>query len=357
MLARMPFVARRPDPDNPVDVAPDPLRLAFFSVREVRQRLPQDSTARVRSPRWQLTEPYGYVAEDHRYFVVPPHAGNVSTPGQSTDLASVPGFLWGILGPYGQHLRSALLHDHLCEVANGVVAPDPGNRNANGQPIPPGRTPVQLRTEADHLFREALRSEGVGSARSWIFWTGVSYGRFFISRRLFAPAKVLGVMLAVLVFAVAVVGLHALTVVLGGGPPRVDNWLSDRTFWQVMLGIAVLMAVLRRWVLLVSLPLSLIMIVACLAGTGPGAPAVLHSLSWHAVAAGALLLAVTVLGLFTDLRVALIATVLGPLILPVVLLTLLVQVPLALPDLIGWALRGYPDEDEPVVGPTLGPPK
>lgn len=350
MLARMPFVARRRDPDNPVDAPPDPLELAFFSVREVKQRLPPDSTRRPRLPLWQLREPYGYLAKDGRYFVVPEHTGNVSAPGQSTDLTSVPGFLWGILGPYGQHLRSALLHDHRCEVAGGVIPADPGDRDAAGQPIPPGRTPVQLRAEADDLFRETLRSEGVSPARSWIFWTGVSYGR------LFNYSRVLAIVLGVLAFAAGVLGLHALTVTLGGGPPRVEGWLSDRAFWLAMLGVAVLLAVLRRWVFAVTVPLGLVTIVACLAGAGPGAPSALHSLSWHAAAAGALLVAAIGVGVLTDVRVALIAMVLAPLILPVVLLTTLVQVALALPDLIIWAAQGYPD-DEPVVGPTLGPPK
>ena len=350
MLARMPFVARRRDPDSPADAPPDPLELAFFSVREVRERLPPDSARRARLPLWQLREPYGYVAEDGRYFVTPAHTGIVSAPGQSTDLTSVPGFLWGILGPYGQHLRSALLHDHRCEVANGVIPADPGDRDAAGRPIPPGRAPVRIRAEADDLFRETLRSEGVSPARSWIFWTGVSYGRFF------NYSRVLAIVLAALVFAAAVLGLHALTVALGGGPPRVDGWLSDRAFWLAMLGVAVLMAVLRRWVFLITVPLSLVTIVACLAGAGPGAPSALRSLYWHAAAASVLLLATIVVGVLTDVRVALIAMLLAPLILPVVLLTTLAQITLALPDLIGWAARGYPD-DEPVVGPTLGPPK
>lgn len=349
MLARMPFVARRRDPDNPVDAPPDPLRLAFFSVREVQERLPPGSR-RARFPLWQLTEAYGYRAKDGRYFVVPTHAGNVSTPGQSTDLTSVPGFLWGILGPYGQHLRSALLHDHRCEVAGGVIPADPGDRDAAGRPIPPGRTPVQIRAEADDLFRETLRSEGVDPARSWIFWTGVSYGRFF------KHSRGLAVVLAVLALLAAVLGLHALTVALGGGPPVLDGWLSHRAFWLALLGVAVLMAVLRRWVFMGAVPLSLILIVACLTGAGPGAPTALRSLCWHAAAAGALLLAAIAVGVLTDVRVALIAMVLAPLILPVVLLTTLAQVTLALPDLISWAARGYPD-DEPVVGPTLGPPK
>ncbi len=331
-------------------------------MREVNQGL-SDGAERVRSPRWQLVEAYGYVAKDRRYFVVPAHSGVVREPGQSTDLASVPGFLWGILGPFGQHLRSALLHDHRCEVANGTVGAPGDDRDAHGQPFP-DRTPVQIRAEADDLFREALEEEGVGLVRRWIFWTGVAYGGLFMapraapgrSRPFLTPRRVLGGVLTLLVLAAAVVSLHALTVALGGGPPRADGWLWDREFWLTVLGVAALMAVLRRGWLIVTVPVSLIIIAVCLARAGPDAPWVLRSLSWHAVAVGALLLAAVVVGLFTDVRMALIAMVLAPLILPVVLLTTLAQVTLALPDLISWAVRGYRD-DEPVVGPTLGPPK
>ncbi|WP_408657751.1 DUF1353 domain-containing protein [Jatrophihabitans sp.] len=351
MLARMSFVAHPRDPDNPAGVPPAPLELAFFSVREVKERLPPDRARRARLPLWQLRQPYGYVAKDGRYFVVPAHTSSIDAPGQSTDLTSVPGFLWGILGPYGQHLRSALLHDHRCEVAKHPCLAHPEDRDAAGRPVPPGRTPVQIRAEADDLFREALRCEGVGPARRWIFWAGVSFGRFF------NYSKWLAIELVALVFAVAIVGLHALTVALGGGPPRLDGWLSDWPFWLAVLGLVVLMAVLKRRALIITVPASLVAIVACLAGAGPGAsPAPLHSLNWHAAVAGGLLLAALAVGVLTDVRVALIAMVLAPLLLPVVLLTTLAQITLALPDLIRWAAGGYRD-DEPVVGPTLGPPK
>jgi hypothetical protein len=342
----MPFVALRKDPDSTVDLPPAPLQLGYFSAREIAE---QSASQRGRSPRWQVRTPYGYVAKDGRYFVIPAQTGNVGTRGNSTDLASVPSFLWGILAPYGRQLRPALLHDHRCDVADGVIAEDADNRDAAGGPVPAGRTPVQIRTEADDLFREALRSEGVGPVRSRLFWTGVCFGRFF------SYARVWAIVLAAVVSATAVVGLHALTVAVGGGPPRVDGWLSDGGFWWVMLGLAVGLALLRRWVLMLTVPLSLVTIVACLSAARSDAPAALHSLAWHAVVAGVLLVAAALLGLVTDVRAALIAVVVAPLILPVVLVTTLVQLALALPDLISWALHGYRD-DEPVVGPLFGLP-
>lgn len=344
----MPFVAWRPDPDTPADMPVEPLLLAFFSAREVQAQLPEDAR-RVKAPRWQVRTRFGYVARDRRYFVVPAQTGSVVAAGNTTDLASVPGFLWGILAPYGRHLRPALLHDHRCAVAEGVLPEDADNRDAAGRPMPPGRTGVQVRTEADDLFREALRSEGVGPARSWMFWTGVCFGRFW----LYARWRALG--LGGLALAVALLVLHALAVAVGGGPPGVDGWLSDRGFWTVLPVVALGLALLRRWVLMATVPLSLLAIALCLSAAGPDAPAVLHSLPWHAVAAGGLLAAAVGLGVVTDVRAALIAMLIAPVVLPVVLVTTLAQLILALPDLVTWAVHGYRGE-EPVVGPLFGRP-
>ncbi|HST49580.1 MAG TPA: DUF1353 domain-containing protein [Jatrophihabitans sp.] len=346
----MPFIARRPNPDLPADGPPEPIRLAYFSVREVKQRVPADAARKVKTPRWQLCTTYGYRAEDGRYFAVPAQTGGVDVEGQYTDLASVPGFLWGLLGPYGRQLRPALLHDHLCNVAEGKVPAEPDDRNAAGQPVPPGRTPVQIRKEADYLFREALRSEGVPPVRSWLFFTGVSFGRFL------TYARWLALLLGALAGLFGVLAWHALTVALGGGPRRVDGWLSERWFWLVFLGIAVLLAAgLRRRLMTLAVLAALLVIVVCLSGADPAVAGWSHSLGWHAGAAGVLLAALAAVGLTTDVRVALITAVVVPVILPVVLATLLAQEILALPDLVNWALHGYPDDQEPDPGPLLGP--
>lgn len=344
----MPFVALRQGPDPAPDLPPAPLQLAYYSAREIDHEAA--GRPRARLPRWQLRTPFGYVAEDGRYFVVPAQAGDPGNHANSTDLASVPDFLWGILAPYGRQLRPALLHDHLCDVADGIIAPDPGDRDPAGQPVPPGRGKVRIRTEADYLFREALRSEGVGPVRSWLFWTGVSFGRFA------AYSKGLAVTLALLAGLFGVLALHALTVLLGGGPSRVDGWLSSPGFWLALLAIAAVLALLRRGRLVLTVPVSLVAAVVCVSGAAPGVPGWFHSLAWHAAGAGVLLAGLLAVGSATDVRVALITAAVVPVILPVVLVTTLAQLTLALPDLIQWAARGYPDEAEPVVGPLFGPP-
>ena len=69
-----------------------------------------------------------------------------------------------------------------------------------------------------------------------------------------------------------------------------------------------------------------------------------------------LLAALVAVGLVTDVRVALTAAVVVPLILPVVLVTMLTQLVLGLPDLVNWALHGYPIDYQSDVGPTLDGP-
>ena len=45
----MPFVARRPVPDPPHDAPPKPVRLTYFSVREVRGGCPPEQARRART--------------------------------------------------------------------------------------------------------------------------------------------------------------------------------------------------------------------------------------------------------------------------------------------------------------------
>lgn len=66
-----------------------------------------------------------------------------------TDFASVPRFLWSIVGPYGRHTRAAVLHDWL--YSSKIVS----------------------RREADALFRRAMRELGVVGWRRWGMWAAV----------------------------------------------------------------------------------------------------------------------------------------------------------------------------------------
>lgn len=82
---------------------------------------------------------------------LPPDGGN------STDFASVPPFLWGLIANYGTQTLPAIMHD-------GMV----------GQLLrQPEYQRLQLRREADELFRVALVDNGVHRLRARVMWAAV----------------------------------------------------------------------------------------------------------------------------------------------------------------------------------------
>lgn len=83
----------------------------------------------------------------------------------TTDLASVPSFLWGVLASYGPQLLPALLHDQRCE--------DVRRAKRNGE-----RGLFLMRSKADYEFRKALADVGVGRVRRRVFWAGVALGKY-----------------------------------------------------------------------------------------------------------------------------------------------------------------------------------
>jgi Protein of unknown function (DUF1353) len=93
--------------------------------------------------------------------LVPAHDPNrpPADPNNSTDLASVPFWLWWFVASYGLHTRAALLHDQLVDVK-------------------------QIdRVEADHVFRLALEESAVRWMRRWLMWAAVSVATMFLKRR------------------------------------------------------------------------------------------------------------------------------------------------------------------------------
>ena len=139
---------------------------------------PPDVVLRVCGPdRFQLLTPYGYRDPSGRYFGVPAQSGDPYRPGNSTDLASVPPPLWGLLASYGHQLRAALLHDHLCseidDADQGMRSPGASQRAAA----------YENRWQADEVFRLALADSAVPWFRRWLFWCGVALARYFLYRR------------------------------------------------------------------------------------------------------------------------------------------------------------------------------
>jgi hypothetical protein len=132
----------------------------------------------VSSKTFRLLTPFAYVPAAGPAVAVPAHG-----PGETTDLASVPPLLWGLLASYGRQLRAALMHDHLCDEVKTMPQTTPAERAAA----------YASRRLADHLFREALRHGGNGSPtavqarvgwfRAEMFLCGVTFGRYAEFRR------------------------------------------------------------------------------------------------------------------------------------------------------------------------------
>jgi hypothetical protein len=320
---------------------PDRIRLSFFTVDQVNEArlqllppLPRMATA----PVWQLDEAFGFRDKTGQLLVVPAHSGNIAKPGNSTDLATVPAVLWGVLAPYGRQMRPALLHDYLCDQAALTAVPKTKAALADA---------YRQREAADYLFRDALGDDGVRVARRWIFWAGVSFGRFRNYRRWFARA------LAVLVAVGALVQLHAAAVAAGGGPDWSTNWLHRWQFGVTLGGLALLLALLKWWAFAGVAIGGGIALALCVAdsGSGDGGWHGLRSLTWHGIAFGAVVLLVLLLGPRTDWRVGIIGLLIAPIILAVILVTTAAELLLALPDRILWRLAGTGGPG-PVVLPT-----
>ncbi|MFT4295450.1 MAG: DUF1353 domain-containing protein [Micropruina sp.] len=104
----------------------------------------------------------------------PPDTGHrwLAIPGGQTDLASVPGVLWGLLASYGRHTLAVIVHDHVAGLADSA---------------PPAER-FDRASAADEVLYCALRDPQAGQFRagwfrSLVLWTGVSVARYYRHRR------------------------------------------------------------------------------------------------------------------------------------------------------------------------------
>ncbi|MFT4216978.1 MAG: DUF1353 domain-containing protein [Micropruina sp.] len=93
-------------------------------------------------------------------------------PSGSTDLASVPGVLWGLVASYGRHTLAVLVHDHVASLADPAPEAERFDRSS----------------AADEVFYAALRDPEAGQYRapwfrSLVLWAGVSLTRYYRHRR------------------------------------------------------------------------------------------------------------------------------------------------------------------------------
>jgi len=111
---------------------------------------------------FQLLHGFRYqVPSDGDIHLVPAHDPDLppTAPNNSTDLASVPFWLWWFVASYGLHTRAALLHDQLVDM-----------------------TQID-RVEADRVFRLALEESKVRWMRRWLMWAAVSMATMALKTR------------------------------------------------------------------------------------------------------------------------------------------------------------------------------
>ena len=117
---------------------------------------------------FQLEQPFAWIdPRNGSRSDIPAHdlSRPASDPNNSTDLASVPAFLWGLVASYGHQTLPAILHDALSDRADEAA---PAERFA-------------VRRAADDAFRVALRESGVTTLRATTMWAVVvmqGYVRF-----------------------------------------------------------------------------------------------------------------------------------------------------------------------------------
>ncbi len=105
--------------------------------------------------------------------------------GMSTDLASVPRWLRGVVDSWGTYTLAAILHDWLCRIARGDVASwDPVRDRVHGKAVYDGSdvdvsARYVTRREADGLFLRVMRLEGVSQPQRRIMWLAVRLGSGF----------------------------------------------------------------------------------------------------------------------------------------------------------------------------------
>lgn len=129
-----------------------------------------------RPPRFELLEDLVWEHEGQPTITVP--------TGTTTDFASVPTFLWGLIASYGKQTLPAILHDF-----------DSGRAHT-----------FERRREADERFRLALIDEGVPRLRATVMWAAVGLATFRTLDKKRAPRFITQLAFGVLALLGAVAG-------------------------------------------------------------------------------------------------------------------------------------------------------
>ncbi|MFD1213734.1 DUF1353 domain-containing protein [Arthrobacter sp. GCM10027362] len=97
--------------------------------------------------------------------------------GNSSDLASVPTWMWGLIASYGRQSAPALLHDQRLAETRELPAP----------------VALQQRRIYDEEFRQALLETDVAQLRARLMWAAVSAANFLSHTRIRGKLMVAGI--------------------------------------------------------------------------------------------------------------------------------------------------------------------
>jgi len=233
--------------------------------------------------RFQVLDTFRYtpVADEDEWQDAPAveNGEQLEVRAQSTsDLASIPPCLWGLIASYGGHTMPALLHDTQCAAAREVGRTDP-------------RYARVLRRQADARFRRTLHHESdAGVVTQWIMWSTV---------RVFASPPYA---LIALLFALVLWGRVATAAV----PALPGAGVAAAAFLPCLAAVFIGAGVVSR------------------EATPPGTPGTPRKRYREAVR--------------ENLTATMIVTLILPTILPMLLSTLLTRILLMLADVIGFAV-------------------
>jgi hypothetical protein len=188
---------------------------------------------------FQVVKPFVYIDSKGEIWPIQPNEGT-----DTTDLASVPRWLWGLIASYGRQLAPALMHDYYCGVAKAEKAAAKGNR----QKI---QVAYQDRRATDLRFREALRVRGIPWFRSNVFWGAVTFDRY---KSFKWPLAVLYILQAAAVAAgiIGALGLwlwhwahsHSSS---NGAQSHQPSVITHPWLWLIIAGIGLCLSVLYGW--------------------------------------------------------------------------------------------------------------
>jgi Protein of unknown function (DUF1353) len=189
---------------------------------------------------FQVVKPFVYVDKSGEVWPILPNQGE-----DTTDLASVPPWLWGLVASYGRQLAPALMHDYYCSVAKAAQLAADGDK-AKIRAAYVGRRATDLR------FREALRVKGVAWFRSNIFWAAVTFDRYRSFRWPLATLAIAQALAAAVgvVGAVAVWLFHWIRSAVWPAlqaPPHSATATGHPWFWLLVAAIALVSSVVYGW--------------------------------------------------------------------------------------------------------------